>query len=131
MKPTNAAEIVSAYIAAYNAFDIDGMIELLDDDITFRNISAGNVTHECVGIEAFRALAERGAAAFSERHQEIMAITGADAGEVGMLCVDIRFRGRVAKDIIDGPSAGGLLELEGRTEFKFRGDKIHEIQDYS
>lgn len=131
MNPTTAVEIVSAYIAAYNALDIDGMIKLLDHEITFRNISAGNVTHECVGIEAFRALAERGAEAFSERHQEIMAITGTDAGEVGMLCVDIRFRGRVAKDIIDGPSAGDLMELEGRTEFRFRGDKILEIRDYS
>lgn len=131
MKPTNAAEIVSAYIAAYNAFDIDGMIALLDKDVTFRNISAGNVTHECVGIEAFRSLAEQGAAAFSERHQEILAITVADAGEAGMLCVDIRFRGRVAKAIIDGSSAGDFMELEGRTEFKFRGDKILEIHDYS
>jgi hypothetical protein len=131
MKHAKAAEIASAYIAAYNACDIDGMIDLLDEDVTFRNISAGKVTHECVGIEAFRSLAEQGAAAFSERHQEILAITGADAGEVGMLCVDIRFRGKFAKDIDDGPATGGLMELEGRTEFKFRGDKILEIHDYS
>lgn len=131
MKPKEAAEIASAYIAAYNACDIEGMIDLLDEDVTFRNISAGKVTHECTGIEAFRSLAEQGAAAFSERHQEIVAITGPEAEESRILIVNIRFRGRVAKDILDGPLAGDLIALDGRTEFRFRGDKIFEIHDYS
>lgn len=131
MKPTKAAEIASAYVAAYNAFDIEGMIALLDEDVTFRNIFGGDVTHECEGIEAFRSLAEQGAAAFAERHQEIVAMAEGETGAAGMLCVDIRFRGKLAKGVDDETSVADVIELNGRSEFRFRGDKILEIHDYS
>lgn len=35
--------LVKHYLAAYNAFDIDGMMELIHPNIEFKNISGGEV----------------------------------------------------------------------------------------
>jgi hypothetical protein len=48
-----------------------------------------------------------------------------------MLVADIAWRGRLAADLPDGPPAGTLLEMRGRSEFAFGAGGIVKIVDRS
>jgi len=47
-------ELIERYIAAYNAFDVDGMLAVMSDDLVFRNVSNGETTMEIEGKCVFR-----------------------------------------------------------------------------
>jgi steroid delta-isomerase-like uncharacterized protein len=120
-------ELIDRYLAAYNAFDVDGMLALLSPDIRFENYSGDQLTAEASGIDAFRRLAEQSKALFSEREQRITALElGADRAVAG-----IAYRGRLAADIPGGPAAGTVIELQGRSEFAFGDGRITRIVDRS
>ena len=51
------AAIICSYIAAYNNYDIDGMVAHLDAGVHFTNESNGEVNSETFGIDQFRQLA--------------------------------------------------------------------------
>ena len=118
---------IERYLAAYNAFDIEAMLVQLDPAIRFENFSGGQLTAEASGIEAFRRLAEQSKALFSEREQRITGLVRQD----GMLVADIAWRGKLAADLPDGPPAGTLLEMNGRSEFAFGDGGIVRITDRS
>jgi ketosteroid isomerase-like protein len=127
MIQTREKELIERYLAAYNAFDIEAMLAQLAPGIRFENISGGRLTAEASGIEAFRRLAEQAKALFSEREQHVTRL----AREGDMVVADIAWRGRLAADIPDGPKAGTLLEMNGRSEFEFGADGIVKIVDRS
>lgn len=121
--------LIDQYIAAYNAFDIEGMLAVLAPGIVFENFSGGQVTASSSGIEAFRELAEQSKSFFSEREQRVT-----DLQEVqDRVVARISYRGRLAVDIPDGPQAGTLIELQGESEFGFSAgdDRIASIVDRS
>lgn len=120
-------ELVQHYIAAYNAFDIDGMAALLADNIRFENYSGGALTAQTDGLASFRELAEQSRGMFSTREQRV---TGWSIGE-NTITVDIDYNGTLAQDIAGGPSAGTVLSLQGSSEFAFGGGKITRITDRS
>jgi hypothetical protein len=127
MQANEQAEVIEQYLAAYNAFDVDGMLNLLSPDVRFENWSGGQLTASVAGIDAFRQLAEHAKTIFSEREQRIVAFKrGADP-----VVVSIGYRGQLAVDIPDGPPAGTVLELEGESEFAFDGRLISSIVDRS
>jgi ketosteroid isomerase-like protein len=131
MKNSEMEQIVGAYLAAYNAFDVDGMVALLAPDVIFRNVSEGKVTHETIGVPAFRTLAEQGAEMFSERHQELIGLAFENGADAAVVAATIRFRGVLAAD---NPATGcerSPIELVGRSEFGFRDGKIAAITDVS
>tara|TARA_Y100001956_G_C3947941_1_gene111399 strand:- start:206 stop:358 length:153 start_codon:yes stop_codon:yes gene_type:complete len=37
--------LVESYVSRYNAFDVSGMLALLDDDVVFENESNGKISH--------------------------------------------------------------------------------------
>lgn len=119
--------LVERYIAAYNAFDIDGMLALLAQDVRFENHTGGQLTVATDGIDAFRQLAEQSKGLFSEREQRITHIEHAG----NTLVAGIAYRGRLAADIPGGPVAGTVLELNGRSEFSFAQGRIVRIIDHS
>jgi len=120
-------ELVTDYIAAYNAFDIEGMTALLSDDIRFENHANGLLTAQAEGLAAFRQLAQGSRALFSQREQRVSGWTiGADA-----IAVDIDYSGTLAQDIPGGPAAGTVLALKGRSEFSIADGKITRISDHS
>lgn len=121
-------QTVEAYLAAYNAFDIDGMLALLCEDVTFRNIKDGEVTHETLGLPAFRLLAEKAAAMFLDRHQTLLSVE--DDGDES-IAAEIRFRGVLANSNPGGAAPAEILSLDGRSEFRFRNGKIVGIADIS
>jgi len=120
-------DLIERYIAAYNAFDVEGMLATLSAEVAFLNFSSGQLTAQSDGKEAFRRLAEQGKALFSEREQTIVSVR--EDGESTI--VDIAYRGRLAVDIPDGPAAGTLIELTGQSEFSFGEGCITRLIDRS
>lgn len=131
MKPEEMEQIVRAYLAAYNASDVDGMVALLAPDVIFRNVAEGHVTHETIGLSAFRSLAEQGAVMFSERHQELIELAFETDGDAVLVAATIRFRGVLASDSPARGSQPSPIALVGRSEFIFREGKIASISDFS
>ena len=127
MSPLSQKDLIDQYLAAYNAFDVEGMLALLCSNVRFENYSAGKLTAAADGIDEFRKLADQAKTLFSEREQHITALQLTD----GAVIAQIAYRGRLAADIPGGPTAGTVLDLNGETEFSFDGDKIAQIIDRS
>lgn len=129
MDPSEQDALIAHYVTAYNAFDIQGMVEPLHEEVVFRNISNGVVTHESTGLAAFTAQAKAAAAFFSSRHQEITASKSVvDGGDPGRT-VAITYRATLATDLPNGMRSGDTIELSGASEFRFRDGKIVSIID--
>jgi GNAT superfamily N-acetyltransferase/ketosteroid isomerase-like protein len=118
-------DLLERYIAAYNAFDVEGMLALMHPEVVFRNIAGGEVTAEASGSGQLRVLAERARALFSSRRQVVtgLVLSGDTA------TADIDFEGVPAVDLPGGPKAGEALRLRGRSEFVFRDGRIFRITD--
>lgn len=125
--PNKRASIIRAYIAAYNRFDVEGMVALLHPEVVFENVAAGQTTLRLEGIGAFRQQAEAAARLFTAREQQVthLAFDG-DTAEAA-----IHYRGTLAADLPGGPRQGETIELDGRSVFQFRGDRIARLTDIS
>lgn len=124
---SDSKALLDRFLIAYNSFDVDGMLALLSLDIRFENYSSGQLTDATDGIDEFRELAEKSKSLFSEREQRITKLTIDESSAFA----DIAYRGRLAIDIPDGPSAGTVLDLQGHSEYSFKGGKISKIVDRS
>lgn len=118
---------IKNYIESYNAFDVENMLKDLDESVVFRNIAGGVVNLETKGISEFREQAERAVNFFKQREQKII---GLKFGE-NEVEVEISYSGIVAVDLPDGLKSGSRIELDGKSIFRFAGDKIVEIEDLS
>ena len=119
--------LVERYVAAYNAFDVAGMLALLDPGIVFENIAAGDVTASARGLDEFRRLAEQAATLFASRTQTIRAYAPAPHGAL----VEIDYEGTLAADLGPTLRAGETLRLRGRSTFEIRDGRITRIVDES
>ncbi len=119
--------LIDRYVAAYNSFDVDGMLAVLNPDVEFQNVSGGEINASASGAEEFRRMAEQSQGLFASRHQEITRFRS----EGDTAAVDIRYEGVLASDLPNGMRAGETLRLEGRSEFSFRDGRIDRIADYS
>jgi ketosteroid isomerase-like protein len=119
--------IVENYIEAYNAMDLDGMLQCLTDDVRFQNILDGQVNVETRGKEQFAELARRGASAFHMRKQE--AVRCIVVGTHVM--AEIAYTATVAKDLPNGWRAGQHLAFSGASYFRLEDGRISEIIDQS
>lgn len=120
-------KIIRTYISCYNAFDVDGMLAVLDDDICFINMSNGDETAHLNGREAFKQLADQSKTLFISREQVIDDIRFEPEETV----VSISYSGVLAVDLPDGLEKGQTLELKGVSRFQFQGNKISSIIDES
>ncbi len=127
MDSSRHRELIETYIAAYNAFDIDGMVAVLSPQVRFENYSGDQLTASTSGIDEFRQLAEQSKSLFSEREQRITSLQISDESAT----VSIAYCGRLAEDLPDGPSAGNTIELNGTSEFSFSDGRITKIIDRS
>lgn len=119
--------IVENYVSAYNDFDVAGMLANLHEEVVFKNVSGGAVTHETAGIDAFRDQAKQAAGFFSERQQMIENFVFSEDG-----CeIDIAYSAKLAADLPNGLKAGETISLKGKSIFRFEENKIREIQDLS
>ena len=114
---------IERYLAAYNAFDIDGMMSVIHDDIHFKNVSSGEVNATASGADEFRTSAEQSRKLFSFRQQTMTSFNMKD----DQVWIGIDYEGVLASDLPNGMKAGETLRLKGRTEFAFRDGKIYRI----
>lgn len=127
MDPTFIQAIVDSYIQAYNQFDIEGMVTMLDPEIEFENRSQGEVNVATAGIQAFRQLAEQSRTLFSKRKQTLLSLDISDP----MTIAQIDFVGILKADLPNGMKQGEAIRMKGRTEFLFANQKIRKITDIS
>ena len=119
--------LVECYLAAYNAFDIDGMMAVIHPDIEFKNVSGGQVNATTSGSGDFRLLAEKSSELFRSRKQKILTFwSNADQASIA-----VAFEGVLASDLPNGMKAGETLRLNGRSELTFCDGKIYRIKDVS
>jgi ketosteroid isomerase-like protein len=123
----NREQIIKDYIAAYNRFDVAGMLAHLAEDILFENIQNGECTLSIQGKEAFEKQAEMAKTYFSERKQSLTAFKHS-ANETE---VEIDYVGILAMDFPKGLKKGDKLEMKGKSVFEFSNDKIRVIRDMS
>lgn len=71
-------KLIEEYVEAYNNKDVERMLAHLHTDVTFENISNGQVTLRTDGILAFEKQAFGALDYFSERRQEITNIEEID-----------------------------------------------------
>ena len=120
-------QLIRAYIAAYNAFDVDQMLACLAKDVLFENIQDGEVTLSLKGLAAFRQQAAASAAYFSEREQTILALQHhQDRSEA-----EIAYRAVLATDLPNGMKKGAVLQLTGKSVFVLESGKIKRLTDRS
>ncbi len=118
-------DIITTYIAAYNARDVDAMLATLSDDVRFENISGDETTHVTEGKDAFAQLAHQGVTLFSERRQTVTnVIAGGDR-----VAVAIAYHAVVAMDLPNGWKAGDVIDLTGTSFFRLRDGSIADIVD--
>lgn len=120
--------LIRRYLDAYNAFDVDGMVETLHPDVEIKNVSDGEVSAAATGVDEFRAMAEKAAELFASRRQTVTAFETGDGGSVS---IDVTYEGTLAQDLPGGMEAGETVHLEGRSTFEFDDGKIARIVDYS
>lgn len=120
--------LIKKYIAAYNDFDIEGMVEVLDSNVHFQNIVEGEVNLSLLGKTAFKEQAIQAAAIFESRKQTILAINELDDG---LIEIKIAYTGKVAIGMPNGLQAGQEIAMEGKSIFGFSRDKIVLIKDIS
>ena len=123
--PTRA--LVDRYLAAYEAFDVAGMLALLDPDVAFENVAGGEVTAAARGREEFRVLAERAATLFASRRQTVRAYRRTADGAR----VEVDFEGVLAADLGPELRAGSTLRLAGVSTFELRDGRIVRLVDES
>ncbi len=100
--------IIFDYVKAYNACNIDKMIENMDRSVTFENISNGQTNMIISGLDDFRKQAEKAATIFSTRLQTVRSIKhDGDFSEV-----EIEYNGTLATDVPNGLKKGERLALK-------------------
>jgi ketosteroid isomerase-like protein len=119
--------LLERYLDAYNSFDIERMMELIHQDIEFKNVSGGEVNASASGKTEFRELAEQSKRLFSSRKQTVTKFNLDGDGA----SLEIDYVGVLAANLPNGMKAGETLQLTGRSEFDFRDGKIYRITDHS
>lgn len=122
-------DLIERYVACYNSMDIDGMLECVDNQVVFENISNSGNSMRLQGKESLREIAGLGAQAFSYRRQSIVQLICDDANQNG--AAEVQFRGIAALDLPNGTKKGESIELRGISIFEKQGDLLTRIADYS
>jgi hypothetical protein len=120
-------KIIRNYLDAYNTFDIKKMLTDLDDTVKFVNVSNGVINMTLIGLTSFKEQAERAKHLFSKRTQTIKSIVHKDE----VTEIEIDYNGILAVDLPNGLKKGDELILQGKSIFRFSGNKIIELTDIS
>ena len=120
-------KIIKDYITAYNNFDIEKMLTHLDEQIKFENISNGVTNMTLTDLNSFREQAEQAKKLFTTRKQTIKSWIHQD----NLTEIEIEYNAVLAIDLPNGLKKDDILNLEGKSIFKFSEDKIIELTDIS
>ncbi|WP_209330510.1 nuclear transport factor 2 family protein [Lunatimonas salinarum] len=120
-------KLIHDYIAAYNAYDVEGMTAGMASDMVFVNIQGGDITLRLEGVDAFRRQAEEAKSYFSSRKQKINHIVR--LGETYE--VEIDYEAVLAVDLPNGLSQGKKLCMTGKSIFRIEKGQIVNLTDIS
>ncbi|MEM6726062.1 MAG: nuclear transport factor 2 family protein [Bacteroidota bacterium] len=124
---THHRSMIEAYVQAYNALDVEGMIKHLHEDVVFENSSNGEVDLRTEGRAAFEAQALKALTLFSQRQQTITSWES----DADSIWIGIAYVGILAIDLPNGLKKGDELSLQGRSIFQFQNNQIILIRDES
>ncbi|WP_271784425.1 nuclear transport factor 2 family protein [Aquimarina algiphila] len=119
--------MIENYVTSYNEFYIDGMLKNLDRKIVFENMSNGKVDFRTEGILEFKNQAESAKHYFKQRKQIIKSWRFDKQNVI----IEIDYKAILAIDLPNGLKTGEILEVKGKSEFKFENGKIRSITDKS
>ena len=119
--------MIENYVNSYNNFDIEGMIQDLDQDIIFENYTGDTLDLKIEGLDGFIKQAESATSFFKERQQTITSWQF----DNDLVRITIGYEGILAVDLPNGMKSGDTLQLKGVSEFRFKGNKISRIKDKS
>jgi len=120
-------QIIVEYINGYNNFDIERMLKNLDENLRFENISNGVSNMTLQGLAAFKEQAEKAKSLFTTRTQTIKSFRH----QHELTEIEIEYNAVLAVDLPNGLKKGEVLNLRGKSIFKFYGKKIIELIDIS
>lgn len=123
----NHLHIFQRYLLAYNSFDVNGMLEMLSDEVNFANYSNGVMTASASNKCEFKELANKGKWIFDERKQEIVSMRPLENG----LEAKIRFLGKLSDEVAKEVHSGHYVEIYGTSKVEFRDRKIVRLVDRS
>ncbi len=126
MTAFDPSALIDQYLAAYNRFDVDAMLSVLTTDVRFEHYTGETLTTATEGLDALRKLAEQSKSLFSTREQRVTALQIPDAQTA---VAQIAYRGQLAVDVPEGPTAGTVIEVQGSSTFSFREGRICKIVD--
>ncbi len=89
---------IRSELAAYNNFNIEGMVALVDPKVVFQDISDGEISAQTQGVTEFCQLANKSKDLFSSRYQETTNLDFA----ADVVNVNIAFKGVLATDFPSG-----------------------------
>jgi hypothetical protein len=78
MQPDEMKKLIDSYIQAYSSFDIDGMLLHMHEEVSFRNISNGQVSLSTEGISGLRTAAEQAGNIFNSVVKRFQNISSAE-----------------------------------------------------
>ena len=119
--------LIRLYIHAYNAMDVDGMLDCLSDDVVFENVSNHGHHLELAGKDAFEVTARESVNVFSKRQQTLTRVLV----QGGYASAELVFEGVAAHDLPNGVKQGETLRLRGCSFFEIENGLIQRIADYS
>ena len=125
MKEKQMKRVIDIYIKAYNEFDVDEMVKNIHHDVEFKNIAQGEINVHIKGIDILKKQAEQSAGLFKKRKMTITQQTIKNDTVENQ----VDFTGILAMDIPDGPKAGEIIKIKGKSTFKFKNGKIILIED--
>ena len=125
MEGEEKRSMIECFVHAFNSFDVDAMVSLLDPDVEYRCIVAGTVLHGATGIEEFRSLGEQWQIRYSSRKLTVMELYQKGSQVV----MEISYAAVLAVDSADGMKAGDTVKREGISEVAFRDEKISSITE--
>jgi ketosteroid isomerase-like protein len=126
-KEKQLKRIIDSYIKAYNNFDVEGMLKHAHPDIEFTNLANGEVNVKIKGVNILKKQAEDSTKLLKKREMTIT--EQVIKGDIVENKID--FKGILAIDIPEGPKAGELVKLKGKSIFKFQNGKIISVEDIS
>lgn len=123
----NNTEIIKEFVRCYNEFNLDGMLDLLTEDVKFENIMNGQTDVKTENIAEFEQIAGISLNIFAERKQTIKNISQDGTSWI----VEIDYYGKIAEDLPNGLKSGDEIKVGGKSIYEFRDGKICSLTDIS
>jgi hypothetical protein len=117
--------IIQNYLAAFNNFDLEGMMADFGEGILFKNVSKHHEELESYGITTFKKQAIFARKIFSSRKQLPLAFYH----ENERTLVDISYEATIGMDLPNGMKEGQKIQMSGKSIFEFEEGKITVLTD--